>query len=105
MLSNIPNPNRGHIEFLKKAFEASDFYPNIECLIVHGSSLYKPFSSEFSDIDLEIILRQNTVNDYQIIKSITKSSPIPTECQLRYRDEITDPNGLILKTKYKIFRR
>jgi len=103
MLDNIPLPNRDFISLYKHEFESSLLSDRIECLIVHGSSLYKPFINEFSDIDLELILKKPKKNDYHIIKCIIKKNTIPTECQLRYLNEISDIKGTIYQTKYKIF--
>lgn len=103
MSNNIPLPNRDHIKSLQQAFKSSPLCPNISCLIVHGSSLYKPFSNQFSDIDLELILKKPAPNDYQTIAKIVTSFSVPVECQLRYQDEIVNQNGLIFKTRYKIF--
>ncbi len=103
MLKQIPFPNRHYIKAYKEAFKKSKIHENIKCLIVHGSSLFKPFSNDFSDIDLELVLKKHSNDDYKIIKEIIQNSSVPTECQLRYTNELTDPKGLIQYTKYKIF--
>lgn len=87
---------------LKNAFE-NNFGSRIICLIHHGSSIYKDIDNELSDIDLELVLSKFKDKDYQLIQNIVKSSKIKIECQLRYLSELTDSQGLITNTSYKIF--
>ncbi len=87
---------------LKSSFEKS-FKSRIVCLIHHGSSLYKDINNEPSDIDLELVLSRYEKNDYLLIQKILKRFGVNVECQLRYLWELTNAQGLISNTSYKIF--
>lgn len=58
---------------------------------------------KYSDIDFELVLSSFEIDDYAQIQQIIKTEKIRVECQLRYFDELTNPDGLIKKTNYKIF--
>lgn len=79
------------------------FGQRIVCLVHHGSSLFASERNIPSDIDLELILERREVGDEKKIKEIGFGYKIPVGCQMRYLDEIIDPEGLIKKTGYKIF--
>ncbi len=96
--------NKKEIAFLRDSFKESQIFSRITSLIVHGSSLYYPIKEkEGMDIDLELILTSQDSYDYEVVKSIIISTPVKTECQIRYLNEIQDGGSLIYKSSYKTF--
>jgi len=79
------------------------FGNRIVCLIHHGSSVYQEINSPISDIDLELVLDRHEQGDYRLVREIISDKEIKVECQLRYLNELTNSDGLINRSSYKIF--
>lgn len=105
--------NSFELDSVKNVFSRSSFRDRIACLIAHGSSLFTEIPNEtetYRDIDLELILDQEDGLQYldymevkELIKEIEALTKKRVELQLRYSDEISNEDRLILDTGYKIF--
>lgn len=103
-LASVPSFNKPLIRSLKSSFEHSPFSSRIVCLIVHGSSLYRPLDENLNaDIDLELVLSEAAEGDAQAIRALVCQSPIKVECQYRYLREITTQEGLLRRSQYNLF--
>jgi hypothetical protein len=103
-LAALPSFNEPVIRSLKSAFKDSSLSSRIVCLIVHGSSLYRPLNENpNADIDLELVLCEAAEGDAFAIRALVCQSPIKVECQYRYLCEITTQEGLLRRSQYNLF--